>query len=163
NSARMDTIENDLFPTANNAAAVGLAAGSYAGMYHESDPKFLTLGITKYRCAMTIPTGATNSTNILCDGTNYAAYGVGSGFDWADRRGDERVWVGIADTIGATSGSYVAGMPSGRWGAHNGWHARGDQDLSVLDDGTIALDPSIAVYSHGGQPGTIWDMFGVKA
>jgi len=25
------------------------------------------------------------------------------------------------------------------------------------------LDPSIAVYSHGGQPGTIWDMFGVKA
>src|SRR5207247_709258 len=79
--------------------------------------------------------------------------------DWEDRRGDERFWVGIADTIGATAGSYVSGKPSGRWGAHNGWHARGDQDITVA----IATDPSIAVYTHGGQPGTLWDMFGVKA
>jgi hypothetical protein len=71
--------------------------------------------------------------------------------DWEDRRGDERVWVGIADSIGATA---VA-----RYGAHNGWHARGDQDITVA----IATDPSIAVYRHGGQPGTIWDMFGIKA
>jgi len=71
--------------------------------------------------------------------------------DWCDRRGDERVWVGIADSIGAT-------LPP-RWGAHNGWRARGDQDIR----GAIATDPTIAVYTHGGQPGTTWDMFGVKA
>jgi hypothetical protein len=71
--------------------------------------------------------------------------------DWCDRRGDERFWVGIADSIGATAAQ--------RWGAHNGWHARGDQDITVA----IATDPSIAVYTHGGQPGTMWDMFGVKA
>jgi hypothetical protein len=71
--------------------------------------------------------------------------------DWCDRRGDERFWVGIADTIGATSAP--------QYGGHNGWRARGDQDITVA----IATDPSIAVYAHGGQPGTIWDMFGVKA
>jgi len=27
----------------------------------------------------------------------------------------------------------------------------------------VATDPSIAVYTHGGQPGSIWDMYGVKA
>src|SRR6185503_2463553 len=61
--------------------------------------------------------------------------------DWEDRRGDERFWVGIADSIGATA--------PGRWGAHNGWHARGDQDITVA----VGTDPSIAVYAHGGQPG----------
>jgi hypothetical protein len=71
--------------------------------------------------------------------------------DWCDRRGDERVWVSIADTIGATQAA--------RRGAHNGWHARGDQDITVA----VATDPSIARYDHGGQPGTIWDMYGVKA
>ena len=30
---------------------------------------------------MTAPGGATNSTNILCDGTNWGAYGAGSGWD----------------------------------------------------------------------------------
>jgi len=277
NSARMDTVESNLFPTANNNASVGLTPGLYAGMYHESDPHFLTLGITKFRCAMTNPAGLTNSTNILCDGTNYASYGAGSGFpaagaefpgslagqtkeytkiipdglltpgahveyffrksddpagltsvelgpdtnfvfqgteassdahrwqefsvlpdrwkdgawaaayqnasapacmlyiDWEDRRGDETFWVGIADTIGATTGAYapcpgcvgadaVYGRPTGRWGAHNGWHASGSQAASdVLNNGPVGQDPTIAVYKHGGQPGTIWDMFGVKA
>jgi hypothetical protein len=222
---------------------VGLTPGVWRGTYHESDPKFNTLGITKFICAMTIPGGATNSTNILCDGTNFGAYGAGSGYnnvnttrehtkilpdglltpgshvqyffrksdigdpnvftmapdtnfvfqpaegnldghrwqqfgvlpdrwkdgawsiadrnaaapacmlyiDWEDRRGDERFWVGVADTIGATANP--------RYGAHNGWRARGDQDITVA----IATDPTIAVYTHGGQPGTIWDMFGVKA
>jgi hypothetical protein len=243
NSARMDTVENNLFPTANNGSAVGLTPGVWGGTYHESDPKFSTLGITKFICAMTTPGGATNSSNILCDGTNFGAYLAGSGYngvnttkehtkilpdglltpgshvqyffrksnlstpsvyemgpdtnfviqdteastdghrwqqfgvlpdrwkdgawpitdrhanapacmlyvDWEDRRGDERFWVGVADSIGATA--------QARWGAHNGWHARGDQDITVA----IATDPSIAVYTHGGQPGTIWDMFGVKA
>ena len=38
--------------------------------------------------------------------------------DSNDRRGNERVWVGIADTIGADAAAL--------WGAHNGWHAVGD-------------------------------------
>ena len=241
NSARMDTAEQNLFPTGNNGSVVGLTPGVWASTYHESDPKYATLGISKFICAMTVPGGATNSTNILCDGTNWGAYGVGSGWDgvtttkehtkilpdglltpgshvqyffrksdvasptafemdpdtnfvlqvddtdghrwqqfgvlpdrwkdgawaaadrnasapacmlyidWEDRRGDERVWVGIADSIGATM--------QARWGAHNGWHARGDQDITVA----VATDPTIAVYKHGGQPGTIWDMYGVKA
>ena len=266
NSARMDTVEANLFPTANNNAQVGLTAGIWAGMYHESDPHYLTLGITKFRCAMTTPTGLTNSTNILCDGTNYAAYGVGSGFpaagvefpgslsgqtkeytkiipdglltpgahveyffrksddpagltsvelgpdtnfviqaveantdghrwqqfgvlpdrwkdgawaaayqnasapacmlyiDWEDRRGDELFWVGIADTIGATAGAYVGGFPSGRWGAHNGWHAQGtDAHSDIINGDEVGHHPEIAVYKHGGQPGTLWDMYGVKA
>ena len=71
--------------------------------------------------------------------------------DWEDRRGDERFWVGVADSIGAT-------QPA-RFGAHNGWRARGDQDITVA----IATDPTIAVYTRGGQPGSIWDMYGVKA
>jgi hypothetical protein len=80
--------------------------------------------------------------------------------DWEDRRGDELFWVGFADSIGATVGSRNgSGHPQGRFGAHNGWSARGDQDNSVL----IGTDPTIAVYAHGGQPGTIWDMYGVKA
>jgi hypothetical protein len=71
--------------------------------------------------------------------------------DYADGRGDETVWVSVADSIGATA--------QARFGAHNGWHATGNQDITVA----IATDPSIAVYAHGGQPGTIWDMWGSKA
>ena len=40
NSARMDTAEQNLFPTANNGRMIGLAAGQWASTYHESDPKF---------------------------------------------------------------------------------------------------------------------------
>ena len=63
-----------------------------------------------------------------------------------DRRGDERVWVSIADTLGATSAA--------KRGAHNGWFARGDQDVN---------DPAGFVARHGGQPGTSWDLYQAKA
>ena len=63
-----------------------------------------------------------------------------------DRRGDERVWVGVADSIGATR--------SEKYGAHNGWHAPGDGDVN---------DPVNFVRKHIGMPGTTWDMLGVKA
>jgi hypothetical protein len=66
--------------------------------------------------------------------------------DQNDRRGNERVWVGIADTLGATR--------SNKYGAHNGWHARGGQDVN---------DPTQFVAVHGGSPGTTWDMYQVKA
>jgi hypothetical protein len=63
-----------------------------------------------------------------------------------DRRGNERIWVSVADSIGATA--------SGKYGAHNGWHAVGKEDLD---------DPAGFVYNKNEQPGTTWDMFGVMA
>jgi hypothetical protein len=65
-----------------------------------------------------------------------------------DRRGDERIWVSVADTIGAT-------LPA-KHGAHNGWFAPGT--------GTPAVnDPANFVSVHGGSPGSTWDFFQVKA
>ena len=72
-----------------------------------------------------------------------------------DRRGDERVWVGVADTIGATAQQ--------KWGAHNGWHARGGGDIN---DPTQNLDPAGRTgftAEHGGSPGTTWDLYQVRA
>jgi len=66
--------------------------------------------------------------------------------DQNDRRGNERVWVGVADSIGATRAE--------KYGAHNGWHAAGDGDIN---------DPASFVRKHIGMPGTTWDMLGVKA
>jgi len=66
--------------------------------------------------------------------------------DQNDRRGNERVWVGVADSIGATRAE--------KYGAHNGWHAAGDGDIN---------DPVGFVRRHIGSPGTTWDMYGVKA
>jgi hypothetical protein len=68
--------------------------------------------------------------------------------DLNDRRGDERVWVSVADSTGATA---VA-----KYGAHNGWHA------PAGPPGTVN-NPAYFVAAHGGQPGTTWDMYGVKA
>ncbi len=66
--------------------------------------------------------------------------------DQNDRRGNERTWVGVADTIGATRGE--------KFGAHNGWQAPRGVDIN---------DPAYFVRRHIGQPGTTWDMYGVKA
>jgi len=75
--------------------------------------------------------------------------------DYNDRRGNERVWVSVADTIGATAQQ--------KWGAHNGWHAKGGQDVN---DAAQNVDPQGRVgftAEHGGSPGTTWDMYQVKA
>jgi hypothetical protein len=66
--------------------------------------------------------------------------------DANDRRGNERTWMGVSDSIGATAAP--------KYGAHNGWHAAGDGDVN---------DPSSFVRKHIGQPGTTWDMYGIKA
>jgi len=65
--------------------------------------------------------------------------------DMDDRRGDERVWVSVADSIGATRSS--------KFGAHNGWFA---------GDKVPVNDPANFVEKNE-QPGTTWDMFGEKA
>lgn len=78
--------------------------------------------------------------------------------DVADRRGDERVWISVADSIGGTKTT--------RWGANNGWRARADQsytDPVTLQAIPISGDPTIAVYTHGGQAGTTWDKYDIKA
>jgi hypothetical protein len=79
--------------------------------------------------------------------------------DQNDRRGNERAWISTADSIGANA--------EARWGAHNGWHvfpgyvsSTNDQDYTGE---LVGSDPTIAVWSHGGQAGTTYDFFNVKA
>jgi len=252
NAARCDTAEVNYFPVKakGNLPAID-TKGTFASMYHESDPKFSVLGIVKNRCFLVDTAGSINSTNTTCssvpawattfatrvgydgvpttieytkiipDGlltagshveyffrkstlaapsvfvavsdTQYItpqngegpstdahrwqqfgilpdrwkdpAYGgIGSAcmlvVDWSDRRGGERVWVSVADTIGATAPT--------KYGAHNGWHCTGA--FSSPADGSqnytgdiVGGDPTIAVWSHGGNPGTTWDFYQVKA
>jgi len=66
--------------------------------------------------------------------------------DLNDRRGNERVWVSIADSIGATAAA--------KYGSHNGWHAAGGADVNSAAG---------FVVNKNAQPGTTWDMFGEKA
>ncbi|HEY2956037.1 MAG TPA: FlgD immunoglobulin-like domain containing protein [Candidatus Eisenbacteria bacterium] len=88
--------------------------------------------------------------SVLPDAWKFSSYGgLGKAcmlyVDWDDRGGDEGVWVSIADSIGATVAA--------RRGAHNGWSAPGGADVN---------DPAYFVNKNG-QPGTTWDMYGVKA
>jgi FlgD Ig-like domain len=64
-----------------------------------------------------------------------------------DRRGNERVWMGIADTTAMTSAS--------RRGGSNGWSAAGG--------GADVNDPAYFVRRHIGQAGTTFDKYDVKA
>jgi hypothetical protein len=79
--------------------------------------------------------------------------------DGNDRRGNERVWVSVADTIGATPVRY--------WGAHNGWHARGNGgNLDNPADNRRGKDGGAGyVAEHLGQAGSggAWDMYQMKA
>jgi hypothetical protein len=84
-----------------------------------------------------------------------------------DRRGNERVWVSVADTIGATRKQ--------KWGAHNGWHAIGgggttgspvdiNNPANHLNSTGLGAATRVGYTAeHGGQPGTTWDMYQVKA
>jgi hypothetical protein len=72
--------------------------------------------------------------------------------DLNDRRGNEGRFVGVMDTIGGTA---VA-----KYGAHNGWHAPGNVNINGLD---VRTNMSVAVSNKNSQPGTTWDMYGVKA
>jgi hypothetical protein len=111
--------------------------------------------------SIVFPQGSEGSTDahrwqqfsVLPDAWKFDAYGgLGQAcmlyVDLNDRRGNERVWVSIADSLGATN---VA-----KYGAHNGWHAPGTGSNAVND-------PSSFVYNLNEQPGSSWDMFGTKA
>ena len=253
NSARCDTAELNFFPI-NGPVVAGsaLTGGTYIGMLHESDPKYTTLGINKFRCFVVDTLKAATSTgvvnNVLCDGTvpawlttvpqsrtgwdglnttkeftkiipdglltpgshvqyffrkshnidpllaysmvpdtttivpqngegpsndghRWQQFGVlpdrykdpafgGSGMacmlyvDYNDRRGNERVFVSVMDSIGGTAAV--------KFGAHNGWHAAGSSVAGYLGAGS-GNDPAIAIWDKNQQPGTTWDMYGVKA
>jgi hypothetical protein len=72
--------------------------------------------------------------------------------DLNDRRGNEGRFVAVMDSIGGTAAV--------KWGAHNGWHASGTTNITNLD---VTTDMSVAVSGKNSQPGTTWDMYGVKA
>jgi hypothetical protein len=72
--------------------------------------------------------------------------------DLDDRRGDEGRFVGVMDSVGATAAV--------KRGAHNGWTAPGTTAITNLD---VRTNMSVAVSNQNSQPGTTWDMYGVKA
>jgi hypothetical protein len=77
--------------------------------------------------------------------------------DADDQLGDERVWVGVSDTIGAT--------PQRWWGAHNGWHAVGNGDVDNAADNRRGSDGAPGfVTEHLGQAGSgaAWDLYQIK-
>jgi len=72
NSARCDTAERNVFPVSTAGGlgiGTGLAAGKYANMLHEDDPKFATLGISKFRCFVVDTAAPAQNANIACDGS----------------------------------------------------------------------------------------------
>jgi hypothetical protein len=87
---------------------------------------------------------------------NTAFGGAGSAcmlyIDLNDRRGNEGRFVSVMDSLYGTAAA--------KWGAHNGWHAAGTTNINGLD---VRTDPSVVVANKNSQPGTTWDMYGVKA
>jgi len=74
--------------------------------------------------------------------------------DYDDRRGDERVWVSAMDSTNGTA--------AGKYGAHNGWHAVGNGH-SLNKDVNTNLQAEAFVYGKNAQPGSLWDMYQVRA
>jgi len=72
--------------------------------------------------------------------------------DLNDRRGNEGRFVSAMDSIGATIAA--------KRGSHNGWTAPGTTVIGGLD---VRTDMSVAVSNKNAQPGSTWDMYGVKA
>jgi hypothetical protein len=246
----MDTLELNIFPVGGAVpTGTSLLPGRYQTTIHESDPKFATLGVDKFKCFVVDTTKAATSTatlnNVNCTGvvpawlttiprsrtgwdgsattkefttiipdglltpgshvqyffrkshsadpnleyamtpdTNFitpqpregpstdqhrwqqfavlpdrwknSAFG-GAGMacmlyvDWDDRRGNEGRFVGVMDSIGATT--------SAKHGAHNGWYAPSTTNIDNLD---VRTNMSVMVSNKNQQPGTTWDMYGVK-
>src|SRR5262249_19036094 len=79
--------EINFFPTVEVEGNLSrLTPGAYMSMYHESDPKYAVLGITKNRCFVInpVPSGGTDASNITCGGAGYPPAwtgGVSSGFN----------------------------------------------------------------------------------
>jgi hypothetical protein len=77
-----------------------------------------------------------------------------------DRRGAERMWISVADSIGM--------IDAGRRGAHNGWKAGYFDQYVLVANGlfepvNVALNNNISVRDNKGQAGRVFDMYQVKA
>ena len=72
--------------------------------------------------------------------------------DLNDRRGNEGRFVSTMDSIGATAAA--------KRGSHNGWTAPGTTLIGGLD---VRTNLTVAVSNKNSQPGSTWDMYGVKA
>jgi hypothetical protein len=96
---------------------------------------------------------------VLPDRWKNAAFG-GAGaacmlyIDLNDRRGNEGRFVGAMDSVAATAAV--------KRGAHNGWSAPGDVDITTAGGWHANTSPGV-VANRNSQPGTTWDMYGVKA
>jgi hypothetical protein len=98
--------------------------------------------------------------SVLPDAWKFSNYGgLGQAcmlyVDWNDRRGNERVCVSVADSIGATSAI--------KSGAHNGWSAPGSRKPLGTPGNLIDINDPQWHVDKNGQPGSTWDMYGVKA
>ncbi len=101
--------------------------------------------------------------SVLPDRWKSAAYGgIGDAcmlvIDGNDRRGNERAFVGLADSIGLTTAA--------KFGANNGWHASASY---IAPDGShdftsefVGGDRTICVEGHPGQAGSLWDFYQIK-
>jgi hypothetical protein len=89
---------------------------------------------------------------------NNAFGGAGSAcllyIDLNDRRGNEGRFVATMDSVAATAAV--------KFGAHNGWHAAGDVDITTAGGWNARTSPGV-VANKNSQPGTTWDMYQVKA
>ncbi len=75
--------------------------------------------------------------------------------DQDSNTGDEYGWVSVADSIGATT--------SQKWGAHNGWHAKGGSaNYNNASDNYDRASRAGFIAEHGGSPGTTWDFYQIK-
>lgn len=85
NSARMDTLESNLFPCLNLGTNLPvLDAGQWVSNYHELDPKYTVLGQAKNRCFVVDPslgrgtgcasTSSASACNMICGTTSFSAY-----------------------------------------------------------------------------------------
>jgi hypothetical protein len=69
NSARMDTVDFNVFQTAaRSVGQTSVGVANFATMYHEDDPKFATLGKLKNHCFMWDTAGSTS--DLSCGGVN---------------------------------------------------------------------------------------------
>jgi hypothetical protein len=91
--------------------------------------------------------------------------------DYDDGGGDERVFIGVADSIGLTSAAKA------KFGAHNGWHCTGSyvapdgshdytgQNVGAFGqyDATAGMGTGkITIWKHGGCAGTFFDLYQVR-
>jgi len=90
---------------------------------------------------------------------NNAFGGAGSAcmlyIDLNDRRGNEGRFVATMDSVAATAAV--------KRGAHNGWSAPGTTDITTTPGGWNAQTSVGVVANKNSQPGSTWDMYGVKA